>query len=69
MRPSLGATFLADDRCRFLVWAPFAEAVDLRIVSPHARIARLDRDTWQVQLLAVLEKLAKAAETAPEVGI
>ena len=43
MRPSLGATFLADDRCRFLVWAPFAEAVDLRIVSPHARIARLEK--------------------------
>jgi maltooligosyltrehalose trehalohydrolase len=43
MRPSLGATFLADGRCRFLVWAPSAQAVDLRIVVPRERIVRLEQ--------------------------
>jgi maltooligosyltrehalose trehalohydrolase len=43
MRPSLGATFLEDGRCRFLVWAPWADAVDLRIVAPHEHIVRLDK--------------------------
>ncbi|MEJ2100907.1 MAG: malto-oligosyltrehalose trehalohydrolase [Desulfobacterales bacterium] len=43
MRPSPGATFLTDGRCRFLVWAPLAEAVDLRIVYPHERITQLEK--------------------------
>jgi hypothetical protein len=44
MRPYLGATFLEDGRrCRFLVWAPWADAVDLRIVAPHEHIVRLDK--------------------------
>ena len=43
MRAYLGATFLGDGRCRFLVWAPFAEAVDVRIVSPDESLARLDK--------------------------
>jgi maltooligosyltrehalose trehalohydrolase len=41
MGPSLGATYLGDGRCRFLVWAPLAQAVEVRIVSPHERIAGL----------------------------
>jgi maltooligosyltrehalose trehalohydrolase len=43
MKLSLGATFLADSRCRFLVWAPLAQAVDLRIVSPRERVVRLEQ--------------------------
>jgi len=43
MRPSLGATFLADGRCRFLVWAPLADAVDLRIVAPQEHVVRLEK--------------------------
>lgn len=41
MRSSLGATYLGDDRCRFMVWAPLAQAVEVRIVYPDERIARL----------------------------
>jgi maltooligosyltrehalose trehalohydrolase len=43
MRRSLGATFLADGRCRFLVWAPSAGAVDLRIVAPQEHVVRLEK--------------------------
>ena len=43
MRLSPGATFLADGRCRFLVWAPLADAIDLRIVSPHEHVTRLEK--------------------------
>jgi maltooligosyltrehalose trehalohydrolase len=43
MRPSLGAVYLDDRRCRFKVWAPLAEAVDLRFISPHERVTRLKK--------------------------
>ncbi len=43
MKPSLGAVDLGGGRWRFLLWAPLAEAVDLRIVSPHERIARMEK--------------------------
>jgi maltooligosyltrehalose trehalohydrolase len=43
MRPSLGATFLEEGPCRFLVWAPRAPAVELAIVFPHERLARLEQ--------------------------
>lgn len=42
--PRLGATALGDARCGFLVYAPFAEAVEVRIVSPGERLVRLARD-------------------------
>ena len=31
----LGATYLGEGRCRFLVWAPNAEGVEVRLVSPR----------------------------------
>ena len=43
MKPLLGAGYLGDGRCRFLVWAPLAKAVDLRIVTPRERIVRLNK--------------------------
>jgi maltooligosyltrehalose trehalohydrolase len=43
MKPSLGAAYLSDGRCRFQVWAPSAEAVDLRLVSPQQRVVRLEK--------------------------
>ena len=43
MKPSLGAIDLGKGRWRFLLWAPLAEAVDLRIVSPHERVARMEK--------------------------
>jgi maltooligosyltrehalose trehalohydrolase len=41
---SLGATFLEENRCRFLVYAPFAERVEVRLLSSPDRIAPLERD-------------------------
>lgn len=41
---TLGATCLERDRTRFLVWAPFADRVEVRIVEPRERIIPLDRD-------------------------
>jgi maltooligosyltrehalose trehalohydrolase len=43
MRPSLGAVYLDDRRCRFEVWAPLAEAVDLRFISPPERVVRMEK--------------------------
>jgi maltooligosyltrehalose trehalohydrolase len=40
----LGATPLPGGRCRFLVFAPSARAVEVRLLSPAERIAGLERD-------------------------
>ena len=38
---TLGATYLGAGQCRFRVWAPYAETVDVHIVSPHEQIVPL----------------------------
>jgi len=43
LKPSLGATYYRDGRCRFLVWAPLAERVEVRQLSPQERILPLER--------------------------
>jgi len=40
----LGATPLPGGGCRFLVYAPFAERVEVRLLSPADRVVRLARD-------------------------
>ncbi len=40
----LGATPLGDGRCRFLVYAPKAKNVEVRLLSPRGRIVPLERD-------------------------
>ena len=40
----LGATYLGDSRCRFLVWAPLVAKVDVHIVSPKEQTFPLARD-------------------------
>jgi maltooligosyltrehalose trehalohydrolase len=40
----LGATYLGDGRCQFLVWAPLASRVEVHLVSPEERIFPLARD-------------------------
>ncbi|MBU4231575.1 MAG: malto-oligosyltrehalose trehalohydrolase [Proteobacteria bacterium] len=40
---SLGATYLGEGRSRFLVWAPLAEQVEVRLVSPREDIVPLQR--------------------------
>ncbi|MFC2021566.1 alpha-amylase family glycosyl hydrolase, partial [Chloroflexota bacterium] len=44
LEEKLGATCLGDSRCRFLVWAPLAERVDVHIVSPLEMIVPLEKD-------------------------
>ena len=39
----MGATYLGDGRCRFLVWAPLAEQVELHLVSPREEMVPLQR--------------------------
>jgi maltooligosyltrehalose trehalohydrolase len=41
---SLGATPLGDGRCRFLVYAPKAGKVEVRLLSPRERTVALERD-------------------------
>src|SRR5579885_3069637 len=40
----LGATYLGNDRCRFVVWAPLARNVDVHLVAPEDRLVRLQSD-------------------------
>jgi maltooligosyltrehalose trehalohydrolase len=40
----LGATLFGDRQCRFEVWAPRAELVEVRLVSPHERIIPSERN-------------------------
>jgi len=40
----LGATYLGDNRCRFLVWAPFAQKVEVHITSPVELTVPLEKD-------------------------
>lgn len=44
--PSLGATYLGGGRCQFVVWAPFATKVDLKLIGEGGRdfpMQKLDR--------------------------
>ena len=40
----LGAEYLGSSRCRFTVWAPLAEKVEVHILSPEERIRSLVKD-------------------------
>jgi maltooligosyltrehalose trehalohydrolase len=39
--PWIGACYLGDGRCRFRVWAPLAQTVEVHVVSPQDRLAPL----------------------------
>ncbi|HLE80245.1 MAG TPA: alpha-amylase family glycosyl hydrolase, partial [Dehalococcoidia bacterium] len=45
-RPSLGATYLGDGRCRFRIWAPFAESVQVRLLDTPERRIPLEPSSW-----------------------
>jgi len=40
----LGPTLLGDGRCRFCVWAPFVDSIEVHVLSPQERLERLQRD-------------------------
>ena len=44
MKSRLGAKYLGDSRCQFVVWAPFTQKVEVHIMAPQERILPLDRD-------------------------
>lgn len=39
-----GATYLGNGRCRFLVWAPFADKVEVHLTTPDERVLPLEED-------------------------
>jgi maltooligosyltrehalose trehalohydrolase len=41
---SLGATYMGDSRCQFLVWAPFIPKVDVHIVAPEEVMVPMEKD-------------------------
>jgi maltooligosyltrehalose trehalohydrolase len=40
---NLGADYLGEGRCRFTVWAPFTNNVEVKVVSPKERVVPLER--------------------------
>lgn len=50
----LGAMPLPDNRCQFVVWAPFIEQVDVHLLGPDERYETLERDE-QGYHLAILD--------------
>src|SRR5215468_2513577 len=38
----IGAVWLDDNRCRFRVWAPFSEKVDLHLLTPEDRLITME---------------------------
>ncbi len=40
----LGATPLSNNRCRFIVWAPFVRHIDVHLLGPNERYESLQRD-------------------------
>jgi maltooligosyltrehalose trehalohydrolase len=45
MRRDLGAIWLRDGRCRFRVWAPLSEQVQLHVLSPEDRVVPMQTQT------------------------
>jgi maltooligosyltrehalose trehalohydrolase len=41
---NLGATCLGEGRCRFLVWAPYVESLEVHLVSPREALFPLTKD-------------------------
>jgi len=44
LEPNLGATYLGEGRCRFRVWAPAAQKVEVHLVSPPERVLPLSKE-------------------------
>jgi maltooligosyltrehalose trehalohydrolase len=58
--PTLGATLLPSGRTRFLIWAPRANHLEIRIVSPEERLVEMQRQE-RGYFLADIEGLAAGA--------
>jgi maltooligosyltrehalose trehalohydrolase len=42
----IGANYLDNGTCEFIVWAPFKTKVELKIVSPEEKIIPMQKDEW-----------------------
>jgi maltooligosyltrehalose trehalohydrolase len=60
LEPKLGPTLLGEGRCRFCVWAPFTNSVQVHLVSPQDRLEALARDRHGYHC-AVLDGVAPGA--------
>jgi maltooligosyltrehalose trehalohydrolase len=45
LSPTVGAAYLGEGRCRFRVWAPLAQKVEVHVVGPRERLVPLARHT------------------------
>jgi maltooligosyltrehalose trehalohydrolase len=43
-KSALGATYLGDGRCQFVVWAPLAREVDIHFTAPQERMVSLSKE-------------------------
>ncbi len=41
----IGANYRRESGCEFVVWAPFASSVQIKIVSPEKCIIQMDKDS------------------------
>ncbi len=56
----IGANYISEGKCEFIVWAPFAKDIKLKIISPSPRLVKMDKDKigyWK----AVVENIPPAA--------
>jgi maltooligosyltrehalose trehalohydrolase len=51
-RGSLGATYLADGRCQFCVWAPHVEEIEVQLILPRVERLALKKDDMRYHLCA-----------------
>src|SRR6266545_2948274 len=47
---SLGATYLADGRCQFCVWAPHVEQIEVQLISSRVERSALKKDNMGYHL-------------------
>lgn len=45
-QPNLGAVYLGGGRCRFRVWAPSLQKVDVHLAAPRERLVAMKADRW-----------------------
>lgn len=49
----IGANYISDGKCEFMVWAPFAQEINLKTIFPLPRLVKMDRDNrgyWKAEV-------------------
>jgi maltooligosyltrehalose trehalohydrolase len=42
----LGANYSGEGNCSFTVWAPYADKLEVHIISPKERLIDMEKDSW-----------------------